>query len=387
MDSVSCRYVIESNLWESDIKIGLMGRFYTATGEIVDKNSNGKYKGLMLSVKKTDYLATCYFRGSLPKFLTDAKTNSYDFTRLDLIKTIEKLKTELFIIPEKTEVKSPEYCAFIESPFDFHYMRNSLLTHKQLNYKLEMTEDGKAFGFTFKRQHYDFKIYFKDMQESGIRNSRLKIEIKIKKMVFLKNRDINIQYLSDLTRESVWRQLSDLLLELWEEIIFVEKDNYEIEKMRPQEKIKLEKYLNSNFWSDKKLDDNNFYKAKANLEKLNEKYLIRESGKHIISNLIREKCEFLIKTGEELTSFENAINNRNRREINPLDKGLIPFPNPIKEEGEKRQNEKPRKCKNKGCETDITNRRKNTLFCSTKCRCKQHREEEKIAQKLFAFCP
>ncbi|MGU3375371.1 hypothetical protein [Chryseobacterium sp. M5A1_1a] len=378
MDGISgIRHGISDD-WSSDVNIGLMGRFYTATGIIDDKNFSTKYKGLSLSLKKNTSSIIYGFRGSLCKFFTDGKTNAIDFTRLDLLQTIEKLKKELYVDPEMTEIRSFEYCAIIKCPFNIDYLKNSILTHKRKNYSL-LTEKGKEFGFIFKHQRYHFKIYFKDFQEKKEWNNRLKIEVAIKKMIFVDG--FGIKNLSDLTKELVWEKLSELLLKLWNEIVFVEKDNYTTEKMRPHERTKLQCFLNSNYWSNLTLlNDKNFYKAKQRLEVLNTKYLIRESGKDIISKLLKEKCVELIKSGEKLTCFEKFIEKDDKRVFNHLDNRFISILNSDKE-----KNKIVRKCKNISCQNELTSIRKNVMYCTNECRIDYYKTLSRIKKKLFGF--
>lgn len=378
MDGISgIRHGISDD-WSSDVNIGLMGRFYTATGVIDDKNFSTKYKGLSLSLKKNASSIIYGFRGSLCKFFTDGKTNAIDFTRLDLLQTIEKLKKELYVDPEKTEIRSFEYCVIIKCPFNVDYLKNSILTHKRKNYSL-LTEKGKEFGFIFKHQRYHFKIYFKDFQEKKEWSNRLKIEVAIKKMIFVDG--LGIKNLSDLTKELVWEKLSELLFKLWNEIVFVEKDNYAIEKMRPHEKMKFQCFLNSNYWSNLELlNDKNFYKAKQRLEVLNTKYLIRESGKDIISKLLKEKCLELIKSGEKLTCFEKFIEKDDKRVFNHLDNRFISTLNLNKE-----KNKIVRPCKNIFCQNELTSIRKNVMYCTNECRIDYYKTLSRIKKKLFGY--
>lgn len=378
MDGISgIRHGISDD-WSSDVNIGLMGRFYTATGVIDDKNFSTKYIGLSLSLKKNASSIIYGFRGSLCKFFTDGKTNAIDFTRLDLLQTIEKLKKELYVDPEKTEIRSFEYCVIIKCPYNVDYLKNSILTHKRKNYSL-LTEKGKEFGFIFKHQRYHFKIYFKDFQEKKEWSNRLKIEVAIKKMIFVDG--LGIKNLSDLTKELVWEKLSELLFKLWNEIVFVEKDNYAIEKMRPHEKTKFQCFLNSNYWSNLELlNDKNFYKAKQRLEVLNTKYLIRESGKDIISKLLKEKCLELIKSGEKLTCFEKFIKKDDKRVFNHLDNRFISTLNLNKE-----KNKIVRPCKNIFCQNELTSIRKNVMYCTNECRIDYYKTLSRIKKKLFGY--
>jgi endogenous inhibitor of DNA gyrase (YacG/DUF329 family) len=172
------------------------------------------------------------------------------------------------------------------------------------------------------------------MQVTGKKSRLMRFEISVKKMEWIKK--LEIKTLADLQNKTIWEELQTILLNVWKEIIFIDK-SLKYRNMKNHQQKKYLRFLDISYWCSH--NKNTYHKAKNDLIKFQSLYEGRENTKKFISDLISEKCQKLAteepeKIGDYLTSIESKKNaqenskilqhlkNRKRRLFNHLNKGL-----------------------------------------------------------------
>lgn len=376
MDGLSLFFREEVNKWDTIQYLGLKGTYFVASGEVEEDRFFARYKGLHLLVKSGSNGFVHSFRGSIPKFFNGGISNGFDFTFSDFQKSINLLKKELNLKPDKGVLKSFEFGVLIDIPFDINYFQRCLLTFKRKAYT-PYEKNGRLIGFCFKLQQYHFKLYFKNLQEGRGGFNQLRVEVAIKKMIFINRKGFRVKFLSDLSNKIVWRELSDLLIKCWNETIFFDSEKFNVSSMNERERLCLLNFSSSNFWNN--LNDKNFYKAKQKLHSLENVYQGSDNMKIEITRLIKEKIDHLI--GDDLTYSFGGIEREELTNITifekgdeltilkkddmggniHIDKGII-----------NKHIEDSRICMLDGCDSSLSGKRKGAKYCSDKCRKKNN---------------
>jgi hypothetical protein len=386
MDGISLLCGANPTNWLYACNLGFKSAFDVSTGEIFEHIIKTKYKGLYLSVIKGGKSTYCNLRGSLPKFFTEGNTNSYDYTRKMFLATLTKLEDELKINVEQSLVKTIEITADIICPLNMQDFISAVKSYKGTSFS-HYLDNGKQTGVVFELQQYHFKMYFKEPA-----SKLLRLEIAVKRMIWVK--DTGIQNLSDLKSPIVWELLLKKLMFAWNEVVFIDKNNFDHGIMKDYEQKKYLIYQDSSRWL--MLNPKQQSKAKEFIHRINQKYCKAPCTKEIITQLLFEKCQKLItvnsKKGEELTFFsdlknfiktdENSQLQKKEEEVcfNHLNKGLKNACNRSQEKEEVTFIKKQRRCKRRECRKSLKNKRVTAIYCSDACKYKYYQKKRKTMQ-------
>lgn len=385
MDGISLLCDAQPDNWLLDGNLGFTGKFYTSTRkEAPERKIKAEYKGLFLSVVQGEKSTYCNLRGSVPMFYKNGETNAYDYTREMFLATIPKFERELKLKAEKSHVKTIEITGDVICPLEMLVFMPCVKCYKGVAFR-HYTENGKQIGIVFEFQQYHFKIYFKDPA-----SKLLRIEIAVKKMEWIKG--TGIECLSDLTTTITWELLLKKLLLAWDEVVFIDKDNYNYKAMKVNEQKKFLRLLDASHWLN--LEAKQQSKAKEFLGTLNQKYLKAPYTKEIITQLLFEKCQKLIavnpQKGEELTIFSDLQNiikthknippqkNVNQGSFNYLDKGLNHTPKCSQERTSIKPLENSRRCRRRDCRKSLNGKKATALFCSCGCKDKYYQSQKQV---------
>ena len=405
IDGVKLLCNLNPEEWTNNKNLSFRSWIDEATGEVPNNNKHAKINGLHLSIIQSEKDTFCNVRGSLPKYYTNGETNANDYDFSDFLTTCEQLRNDLQIKPENALLRGFEFGVNINLPFDIATIYESIKSYKMHICGINEM-DGKRNGVRFDFQQFRVKIYDKGLQNTGKKSRLMRFEVSIKKMIWVKK--LGIKTLADLQSRKVWAELSRILLNIWADIIFVDK-SLSYKAMTNHQQKKYLRFLDIHYWAS--LNRNIYYKSKNDLNKFQIIYDGKENTKELISTLILEKCKLLTtqtdpEIGDNLTAFleqkntfENPQNlqqlkNQNWRQINHLDKGLKALPNPptfliendpehtpqnlINESTEKTA--KKSNCMN--CKKTLKEKQVTAKFCTDKCRKAFHeREQTKANQK------
>ncbi|MDM1557480.1 hypothetical protein HX126_23300 [Chryseobacterium indologenes] len=385
MDGISLLCGVEPSDWMYDCNLGFTGGFDISTGEIFERESKTKYKGLFLSMTKGGKSTYCNLRGSLPMFFSGGVTNSYDYTREMFLKTLLQLKSELKINAEQSKVNTIEIAADITCPLGMQDFISSVKSYKGKGFT-HYLDKGRQTGVVFKLQQYHFKMYFKEPA-----SKQLRLEIAVKKMTWIEIAEI--KNLSDLKSSIVWEcLLKKLMLAWWNDVVFIDKNNFDYRLMKNHEQKKYLIYQDASHWLT--LNPKQQSKAKEFIRRINQKYCKAPCTKELITRLLFEKCQKLItvnsKKGEELTIFsdlkniikvsENSQLQKKEEEVcfNHLNKGLNDECNRSQEKGAVISTKKQRRCRRRECRKSLKNKKSTAVFCSDSCKHKYYQQKNKV---------
>ncbi len=215
------------------------------------------------------------------------------------------------------------------------------------------------------RDHYELKIYNKGLQYQQEKNI-LRFEIKVRRMIYFKKRNISIDCLADLLNSNIYNKLESALLMALNEIVFYDSSII-LKGLPKREKTVLMNGRNPKYWTGLKDSGKEIKKIRARFNQLVLKY-----GKQDIKNTIRKliekklreitkvetstlekinsfRLQFVAQALPEITVFETANSNTNITQNNNSNKGLI---QPLIK----------RYCVS--CGRDISNQKKESKFCS-----------------------
>jgi hypothetical protein len=226
-------------------KVDFYGSFIDATGEIISMSPNGKRVLPHLLAWHTNMKIKLYpngwieVSGSLHKLFNDGKHNFNQFTKSDLIETVNSLCPVLGISPWEFKVSSIEFGVNIKPPLDSKYIINNSLMYKGRVFETKFHSDEGHYK-EVKLTEYSVKIYDKRLhyvsQGYDISDEVLRFELKYNKMRRVNS--FGIYTLEDLKENMV--RLIDPLLNAWDHVLL-------FDPAIKHEEIRL-KYSNIYFW-------------------------------------------------------------------------------------------------------------------------------------------
>jgi len=334
-----------------------------------------KYKGLFLSITHTEKQDFRNVRGSLPNYYNDEKGNAFDFGFNELISSVKQLQKDLEINPELAYLQGFEFGININLPFPVKNILDACKSYNGTPFTTQIGTEKKPFrGVEVEKQQYKIKLYDKGLQTGDFNVNLCRFEIKVKKMLWIKNKNLNIKTLADLQLKSVWTELSKILLEIWQNIVFVD-NNLNYKEMKPIEQKKYLRFLDINYWET--LNRNQSYKARKYLENLTNSYQKFDLQKYCF-DLINDKCKILsTENSDNLTTISQPQKHTNWRQINHYDKGVN---NKLKRDLEALINRTGNKSKKNKiiisskinkcvcCRTSLVNKKSTAKYCGTICK-------------------
>lgn len=178
-----------------------------------------------------------FIDGSLHKYSNNGIHNYNDFTYLEFIKVLEKLKKRLGIEPKHMRILCLEHGYNITPPIDPDLIIDHLLKHKNKDCEILLSNDRARYK-QFKHCKYILKIYNKGKQYD-CRAPILRIEEK--QTNWHEYRTIGINTLDDFIKHDKTIFIESLLTK-WNEVLFYDptiKDN-----------LKFIQYRDVNYWND-----------------------------------------------------------------------------------------------------------------------------------------
>jgi hypothetical protein len=233
-----------------------------------------------------------YFSGSLHKFYNNGLHNHNEFNQSAYTETLERIKSVYGIEPQSIRIIQIEYGVNIKPPINTNDILYNLLQHKNKDFEQKISND-KGDYLQCEHSQYIIKVYNKAKQYKLI-DEVLRIEIK--QTNWSEYRKKGIRTLKDFN-DTNKLQFLDYLLGKWNEIVFYDPTNKNVDKWI--------KYSNINFWrSIKTISDKNKSKHKNRLKELN-----KSNGLDIQNRIHNE----IIKTVNLLQGVRNFNFNKNQR--------------------------------------------------------------------------
>jgi hypothetical protein len=364
------------------------------TGEIIKQTAiynslifTHRNETVKLKNGKKIHIINTKLSGSLHKYFNSGLHNYNDFFISNLLSVIIDLWEKFRINPLTNEMNNLEFGVNIITPYSYDEIKRSIINHKGKPYR-EFDIDG-AKGIEFKHSDYIIKIYAKGIQYNRELNLNLPVnliryEIKVIRMEFFKRKGIRLNFLSDCLTTDL-NALGDILLSTWSEILFTDT-SINTRQLKQHEKLIYANGNNPNYWQNLKPLAINFLNGnKDTTYKQQRKKYYRELNKfkslltkystatiqQDISKLITEKWKELIfidsETEDKITNFINSISVKKRDKITDL------------KYSEKGHNNNScivsvcpilsiKTCKY--CGKDISQTRKNRVFCDNNNKCK-----------------
>ena len=178
-----------------------------------------------------------YFSGSLHKFYNNGLHNHNEFNKGAYFETLERIKSIYGIEPENIRVIQLEYGVNILPPIQTNDILNNLIQHKNKDFEQKISNDNGKY-YQCEHANYIIKIYNKSLQY-GCKNEVLRIEIK--QTNWSEHRQQGFNTLHDFNKWNKYQFVNNLLTK-WNEVIFYDPTNRDVEKWG--------KYSNVNFWRE-----------------------------------------------------------------------------------------------------------------------------------------
>lgn len=317
-----------------------------------------KVKGLRIRPIKDNFYS---IRGSLHKYANEGLHNADDYYLSDLKNTLNQLSNEIGLNADIAPLNGFEFGVNIKLPTSPNNALNRLILHK--SNQANNSKDYKEFDY----KNHSFKFYNK----SGLTNIEpyhsdniLRVEVKVNKMTYIKQKGVYCKRISDLLDVAVWERLEKILIETIQECLFIEFSPNEINKLSTKNRIKFLEYSNPLYWhslySETRRNRNKYARERAKCEAFICQYS-KSTLKTDIINLISSKCNELrdiskaneiVKKWDEITVFQSINKPREWDKITyKINSNSVPT----------RTNPETH-CQ--GCGRIIPNPRKGQLYCS-----------------------
>lgn len=208
------------------------------TGLIANKHT-AVFKGLRLTIYDSGRVI---IKGSIHKFRNEGYHNADEYTYRDLLDFIAWIR-QLGINPKDCIIHQIEFGINICPEFNINWILTGLMFHK-----------GKVFDrqsnghfMQLAHQRYIIKVYDKRHLSNHLRSGGkdiLRFEVKIKKMAHIEK--FNICYLSDLLDFKWTGLIRELLVSIWNEILFFDLS------IKNQSEADINKWSNPRYWQSLK---------------------------------------------------------------------------------------------------------------------------------------
>jgi len=213
---------------------------------IDDERKEAKCRGLTIKL----YPKSCYVRGSIHKYKNNGVHNTDDFPLSVFVETLRDLAATLNMNPEVIPLTNFEFGVNIELHFDAQKFINSIVYYNSGSYS--NNEKGVTISFF----EWDIKIYLKEIEcREQAANNILRFEISINKMrkirSMIKNEGVFCSTLADLANSTLWRILGDELLNIFDNMLIVDRDSIDIKGLNEKE---INLYINGgvpSYWTKK----------------------------------------------------------------------------------------------------------------------------------------
>jgi hypothetical protein len=285
----------------------------TRTGELAEYNQIAEYRKFEFSVKLNKYLNV---KGSFHKYWDTENANYKDYTINDYYLTLNELEQKFNINPFNAILHNLEFGVNVILPFKTQTFLNSIISFKGKEYKKE-SFNGRGYLLRFEFGQFELKIYDKGFQYLQ-QNNILRFEIKVKKMEYLKSKNIHLNNYTDLLNIENINKLKSLLIKTFKELLIYD-DTIEINTIK--KRIECEILLNGKnpkYWNQLKLQNKNTYKKKrTRFRELVLKYGSSNNSVEVLS-LIESKLNDITTIDESLKVKIDYLNRNKSFESVPI---------------------------------------------------------------------
>lgn len=298
---IKVQNIKDNSLWLNHKGLDFALPVSNQTGEIFkDKPMLADCNGLTFRIKpsQTEQKNNFHIFGSLHRYHNGGGINTNDFNFSDVCRAVASLEA-YHIDPKKTALENIEFGVNIALPFSCKRVLDAVVCMPLRPFtelRFEKTNIGKRADF----QEYEVKIYDKGKQDTGKDTHLLRVELRVKKMQYLKKADIRT--LSDLTNPEKLQRAGALLLNVLNEVIFFDYDLRKLETLPPSVKENVLKWSNAKWWQTCSR-----IQRHRQLKKLNEFEAETNTGKvktEIFDTVFKKWCEML---GENESGFDNTL--------------------------------------------------------------------------------
>ncbi len=355
-----------SEYWSEHPDLSFISRIDEKTGEILDDGTFAEYKALFFTIypyKPNPVTRTCYIRGSLARYYKEADTNAFDFNMDDVRSCLNRFQTEFDLNLNTCSIHGLEIGFNVEVPKPIREVLNCIKQVKGSCPNL-FRQNRHYLGLTLEHQEYDLKIYDKGRQARTGQNNLLRIELVVKKMNFLKH--LEIKTLEDLKSTEKIKTVALMIIQWWQEAIFIEKSmNYKL--MTSHEQKKWLYYSNTVNWQNFNLSQRK--RAKQHFKKLIAKYCFKSLHAEISALLIKKVEKLSTENGTQIIQKSQEITSLNCPVSIPLSKWIEKEQNDLMLEKLKSDLNRPKKSRQCDCcKMDISHKKHTAKFCGGKCK-------------------
>jgi len=277
------------------------------TGEIV-KTKEGyerhfaTFQGFKIVVwKHSSRPCNISFKGSFHQRF-EGGTNFQDFSFEAFKKEVSDLSLVLGIPVNQFKLHGFEFGVNISPPIESMRLIEGIKSKSGKKFERE-TFKGEGLMLRFTYAQYIYKIYDKGLQLARLQNGSMynavRLELRVTTMQYLLNKGVKISTLQDLISGTFNKELGDLLLRNWEQLILCPEGMVNPEHiLNPRSKRNFIKGLNPDYWSS--LD------SKARNRKTDS--FRREFSTHSVLDLYKAMPELINDKWHELTLGERGKN-------------------------------------------------------------------------------
>jgi uncharacterized protein YaaR (DUF327 family) len=296
---------------------------------------------------RRDKFGSFMMNGSLHKYFNNGRSNSNDYQYTDLVETLKRLGDELAINPKITQISRVEFGVNLILPINANIVTDSVVLFRNAVGETDCL--GRSFNYT----DYQLKIYCKDAKI-------LRVEVKIKNLRHLRQKNIYIRTLDDLLKKNVLDGLKKILIQTFVDCLIIYVPANKVAKLNDADGRRYAEYTNPLYWNKIRRDKTkNFSREKKRCDKF-----INSIGENDLKDelmkQICEKCNYLLNysdmksveffketveyINEKASSFSSLDNSMQNSTISTQDNAI--------------------RCA--GCGVIIENPSKGQKFCSAK---------------------
>ncbi|RPD40530.1 hypothetical protein EG028_14590 [Chitinophaga barathri] len=213
---------LTAGTWEASPLLGFVVAVDQQTGELAGNGSYAAFNGLRFEVRPSSLqpgAATHCLKGSLHKYHNGGAHNANSFPFAELVKTVQGLEASFSVLPDRATLHGLEIGVNIWLPFSPLRVLKQVICYINKPFT-QIDRRNRRLGLVCSLCEYDVKLYDKGAQ-SGVKTGHLlRLEVKVKKMRFI--RGYGIATMADLTEASKVFPLFRLLSEVLRGIVFMD---------------------------------------------------------------------------------------------------------------------------------------------------------------------
>jgi hypothetical protein len=250
----------------------------TRTGEEYTDRCKTQLDGLTLDLIDDRVLQ---IRGSFHKYKNDGRHNYDDFTLREFKETYMRINRELGIEIGEGSLNNLEFGINVSLPFAVDTVLKNIVSYKCKSIGREFF-NGQGNMVRVQLGQYELKMYDKGKQYKQPGNL-IRIEIKVKRMNYLRTKGIHVKQYKDLLNPAVYSQLKNLLLETIDELLI--HDEVDILNVAKKSQELIERGKDPLYWIESKKENHERFKKRR--KRFNQ--LMQEHGKNDIKTTLKQR--------------------------------------------------------------------------------------------------